>query len=204
MSKTPIYVILGLVILFVFAGCSKAPMDNVTQAKSTLENAKAVEADIYFPNDYAQIGDSINVAVAEIDQQKKHFIFSRNYDHPRMLLENATRNAEALIEKTDLRKEEVSMEARQLVIDITTKIEEAQARLELIQSTRQNRESLEKIQAEIELLQKELAVVSTLIENKEYLTALDKATVHYGQSVQLNQEIQTAMNMTTPKKARKS
>lgn len=203
MSKTPIYIILGLVILFVFAGCSKAPMDNVTKAKSTLENAKAVEADIYFPNDYAQISDSINIAVAEIDQQKKHFVFSRHYDHPRMLLENATRNAEALIEKTDLRKEEVSMEARQLVVDITTKIEEAKSRLELVHPNKQNRESIEKIQAEIETLQKELAVVSSLIDNKEYLTALEKANVHYGQAVQLNQEIQTAMNLTNQKKARK-
>ncbi len=205
MSKTSISLILmGLIISFLFIGCAQAPTSKVDLAKSTLENAKALEADQYFPVEFANISDSINIAVAEIDQQKKHFVFSRNFDHATQLLENATRNAEALIEKTDLRKEEVSLEARQLVVDITTKIEEARANLELVQKNRQNREQIAQIEANIEIVEKELAIVASLIENKEYLTALEKATAHFDQSVLLIQEIQTVKMLANPKKARRS
>lgn len=177
-------------VTLMVAGCAKAPKDEVALANAAIENAKAAQADVYFAEDFSNLSDSIKVALAEIAQQDQVSAFKRNYDHAKLLLTNATREINALTEKTGLRKEEVQLEVKQLLIDVAANIDEAKAAVVSAPKNRKTKQVISDSQQSIENLQSELAVVNELMANGDFLTALSKVKSLNEQAVLITAELQ--------------
>ena len=58
------------IALFVFSGCAKVPQAEIDNANVAIEAAKTAQADVYVPEAFAALQDSMNVAVTSIEAKK--------------------------------------------------------------------------------------------------------------------------------------
>lgn len=196
-----LFVLLAVVALL-FAGCAKAPNDLLEKTQTALDNAKAAEADLYFPLKFLAVRDSVSVAIAEIENVKTKFFLSRNYDHAERLLLQAFSELNGLTEKTALKKEETKLEVQQMIIDISTQITEARATMPLAKKIRKNRDFVKSCEVEVIAVESEIAILKQLVEQGEYLTAWNKATANLEKLNQINIDLKTSLSTTSAKKAR--
>lgn len=70
----------------IFAGCAKAPVQELADAKAALQAAQAAEADKYLAERYDQAAKALEAAESEINKQNAAFILSRKYSGATQLL----------------------------------------------------------------------------------------------------------------------
>lgn len=173
-----------------FTSCAKLPEMEITNAKAAVEAAKAAEADRYVPAEYKALNDSLNVAMTEIENQKGKFSLFRSYKTATAQLNNVITLSDAVKENAGIRKEEVKAEAQQMLAEATTMVSEVNDLIAKAPKGKEGKEALEAIKGDLALVEASLAEVSTLINNGDYLTALDKvkAAVDKGNSLKVELE----------------
>jgi len=162
----------GMTIMF--TSCAKLPEAEMASAKAAVEAAKAAEADRYIPAEYRALNDSLNTALTEVETQKSKFVLFRSYKKVTAKLNNVVALGNTVKENAGIRKEEVKNQAQQTLAEATTLVEEVKALILKAPKGKEGKEALEAIQGDLALVEASLAEVSTLLNNGDYLTALDK------------------------------
>lgn len=183
-----------------FTSCAKAPEVEVTDAKAAIEAAKATEADRYVPADYKSMQDSLNVAMLEIENQNAKFALFRNYKKATATLAGVTTMAETVKTNAATRKEEVKNEAQQALAEVTALVNEVKELLTKAPKGKEGKEALEAIQGDVVLVESFLAEVSTLINNGDYLTAVDKVKAASEKATSLKTELEEAIAKTSKRR----
>ena len=181
----------GMAILF--TSCAKLPEVEINNAKASVEAAKAAEADRYIPQEYRALQDSLNVAMTEVENQKSKFALFRSYKKATAQLNNVITLANTVKENAGIKKEEVKNEAQQTLAEATTTVTEAKDLFAKAPKGKGTKEALEAIQSDIALVEASLAEVSTLINNGDYLTALDKAKAARDKAMSVKTELEEAI-----------
>jgi hypothetical protein len=188
------------IIALTFASCAKAPEVEMTNAKASIEAAKAVEAERYVPSEFKALQDSLNVAVLEIENQNSKFALFRNYKKATGTLTSIATMSETVKENAAARKEEVKNEAQQALAEVTALVTEVKELLASAPKGKEGKEALEAIQGDVVLVESFLAEVSTLINNGDYLTAVDKVKAAGEKAAALKAELEEAIAKTTKRR----
>lgn len=188
------------VLAFLFTSCAKLPEMEMTNAKAAVEAAKAAEADRYVPAEYRAVQDSLNVAMTEVENQKSKFALFRSYKKVTVKLNNVVTLANTVKENAGIKKEEVKNQAQQALAEATTLVAEVKDLIVKAPKGKEGKEALEAIQSDLALVEASLAEVSTLINNGDYLTALDKVKAANDKAASLKAELEEAIAKKTMKK----
>ena len=188
------------IIALTFASCAKAPEVEMTSAKAAIEAAKAVEAERYVPSEFKALQDSLNVAMLEIENQNSKFALFRNYKKATGTLTSVATMSETVKENAAARKEEVKNEAQQALAEVTALVTEVKELLASAPKGKEGKEALEAIQGDVVLVESFLAEVSTLINNGDYLTAVDKVKAAGEKAAALKAELEEAIAKTTKRR----
>jgi hypothetical protein len=180
-------------IALIFTSCAKPPEVEIENAKAAVEAAKAAEADRYVPEEFRALQDSMNVAMTEIENQKSKFGLFRSYKKVTVKLENVATMAKTVEESAGLKKEEVKNEAQQALAEANTLVAEVQELIAKAPRGKEGKAAIEEIQADLALVEASLAEVSTLINNGDYKTALDKVKAATDNANGLKAELETAI-----------
>jgi hypothetical protein len=181
----------GMALLF--TSCAKLPEMEMTNAKAAVEAAKAAEADRYIPAEYRALQDSLNVAMTEVENQKSKFVLFRSYKKVAVKLNNVVTLGNTVKENAGIRKEEVKNQAQQTLAEATTLVTEVKDLIVKAPKGKEGKEALEAIQSDLALVEASLAEVSTLINNGDYLTALDKVKAASEKAASLKTELEEAI-----------
>jgi len=152
-------VVAGVCSILLFTGCAKVPQQQVDQAKSALESARAAEADKYVAPEFNAAQDSLNAALTEIEKQKSVSPLSRKYDRVKFTLLAVVTIAQSAKEKSGEEKAKVAV-----LVDSTlslVKASSAQANELLIKAHKSN--------TVIDSLRMQLAIVDTTILQAEMM-----------------------------------
>jgi hypothetical protein len=185
---------------FLFTSCAKLPEMEMTNAKAAVEAAKAAEADRYVPAEYRAVQDSLNVAMTEVENQKSKFALFRSYKKVTVKLNNVVTLANTVKENAGIKKEEVKNQAQQTLAEATALVTEVKELIVKAPKGKEGKEALEAIQSDLALVEASLAEVSTLINNGDYLTALDKVKAANDKAASLKAELEEAIAKKTMKK----
>lgn len=188
------------VLAFLFTSCAKLPEMEMTNAKAAVEAAKAAEADRYVTAEYRAVQDSLNVAMTEVENQKSKFALFRSYKKVTVKLNNVVTLANTVKENAGIKKEEVKNQAQQALAEATTLVAEVKDLIVKAPKGKEGKEALEAIQSDLALVEASLAEVSTLINNGDYLTALDKVKAANDKAASLKAELEEAIAKKTMKK----
>jgi len=188
----------GMAILF--SSCAKLPEMEMTNAKAAVEAAKAAEADRYIPQEFRALQDSLNVAMTAVENQKSKFVLFRSYKKATAQLNNVITLGNTVKENAGIRKEQVKNEAQQTLAEATTLVTEVKDLIAKAPKGKEGKEALEAIQSDLALVEASLAEVSTLINNGDFLTALDKVKAARDKGQSLKTELEEAIARKSMKK----
>lgn len=194
MKRNVLFTLVALAgMALLFTSCAKLPEAEITNAKAAVEAAKAAEADRYIPAEYRAVQDSLNNAMAEVENQKSKFVLFRSYKKVTVKLNNVVTLANTVKENAGIKKEEVKNEAQQTLAEATALVAEVKELIAKAPKGKEGKEALEAIQSDLALVEASLAEVSTLINNGDYLTALDKVKAASEKATGLKSELEEAI-----------
>lgn len=105
-------------------GCAKEPVREMGMAKAAVDSAKAAQADLYLPDQFASVNESLNTALADIEKQKGGSAMKRNYDKDKTSLISVTSLASDLKTKAGEEKTRVQAEVESSIARANSAIAE--------------------------------------------------------------------------------
>ena len=140
--------------------CAKVPQASLDAATAALESAKTVQADVYFPAEFAALNDSMTVMLQNIQTQK-----SKSAKDFKAVKENAdaiTLKANELAGNVEVKKAEVRAEGETMMTNAKALLDEAKA---LIMKAPKGKEG----KAVVDEMKNELAVIETSLNDAQML-----------------------------------
>jgi hypothetical protein len=187
--------VLGAVVVL-FTSCAKVPQVDIDNAKAAIEAAKAAEANRYVPADFNKAQDTLNAALAAVENQKSKFALFRSYKESKKLLVSTVNLANKAKENAAIRKEQVKQEVMQSLTDAQTLVTEIKELITKAPKGKEGKAALEAIQADLALVEASLTEVTTLANNGDYLTAQDKVNAAKVKATSLKTELEDAITKT--------
>lgn len=197
------YFTLGLVMLFILAGCAKQPTMEIDSAKKAGEEAKAAGSERYLPEDTKKVDDSLTAALDEVKAQDEKFALFRNYEKAKQMLAQAKADAEKVKADTAAKKEEAKKNAIAGLEAAKAAIEESKALLAKAPMGKGAKADIEAMKGDIKGLEDSLPELQGLIDKEDYLTAIDKAKVIKEKAEGVSSQVKAAMEKVKAKKGGK-
>ena len=196
----PFEVIAVAVLSMVLGACANVPQEELDEARLALENAVAVEADLYVSDLVLSAQDSLEAARIEIEEQNARSRFSRSYRRAEAMLVSAKSLAEEAGSTVAVRKEEVRVEAAGLIGDAEVAIATAR---ELLGRTPRGKEGaivLVSLQNDVDVAGNSLNQAIVAQQNGRHAEARDLARTALDLATSLNEEMNQAIAKTaTPR-----
>lgn len=185
--------LIALSLMVLLAGCAKEPSEQINAAKAALDNAKAIEADRYVSEEYSALQDSLNAALAMVEEQNSKFALTRNYDKAQKALEDVVTMADQTRQNAVTRKDETRTEVQQTLAEVKAALQESKELIAEAPKGKEGRAALAEIQNELTVVESSMNEVTVLINNGDYLTAQDKANAGLAKVQSLNEELKEAI-----------
>jgi Skp family chaperone for outer membrane proteins len=185
------------IALFVFSGCAKVPQAEIDNANVAIEAAKTAQADVYVPEAFAALQDSMNVAVTSIEAKKSKLF--KSYKNEKAQLINVVAISEDVKAKTEARINELKAEIQQTLTDITTIVEENKTLITQAPKGKGGSTVLMAIKAEIATIETSAAEVQAAVGTESFIATLDKAKAVKEQASNINNELKAVIEKYTKK-----
>jgi len=183
-------VALGLVAFV--AGCSDAPTAKYESSKSTLEGARAAEAEQYAPELFKAAADSLSAAAVEIEKENGRFSMLRDYDRAEEIIASAQNLAAEAQAAAAAEKEKVRLEDSALLVEIDSLIAQTKASLAKAPKGKGSRIDLKVMQADLDGAGSALVAATTEFQGGQYLTAREKLQAIKSQVMRVKGDIDAA------------
>ena len=180
-----------ITVTLIFSSCAKAPQAEMDAAKAALEQAKVAQADIFLETEFVAIQDSVNKAATEIQSQKSK-VFG-NYKGAKQTLENVNTQAADLVEKTEVRKQEVKNEVVATQAEIVSLMEENNKMVEIAPKGKEGKEALAAIKSDLTSINASASEIQALLESNELIAAQTKANAVKQKASGINAELKTVL-----------
>lgn len=169
-NKSQFFTLLTAIALFSLAltSCSKAPQTEIDNANAAIEAARTAGADVYLPENFIALQDSLNAILADIEATGSKFI--KNYSDAKEGLTSVTQQANDLVAQTATRREEVKAEIQTTITDVKALVEEDK---QLITKAPRGKEGTTAVNA----IRQELAAVETSVAEAEAAGQTDDMAV---------------------------
>ena len=184
-------IIVGLatlgVVALILTGCSKVPQAELDAANSAIEAAKTAGADLYLPDAYTALQDSMKVITEKIELKKTKMF--RKYGEVKEKLSAVTLMANQVSEQTEVRKNEVKTEAQNTLAEVKTILEENKQLVAKAPKGKGGSAALLEIKNEISVIEGSVDEASKLLEANEFIAALDKVKAAKEKASSINAEL---------------
>lgn len=187
-------ILLSLITLFTVAfmtSCNKPPQVEMDAATLALSEAKAAGADLYLPDQYNAVQDSMNVDMQIIEAKKSKW-FAR-YGESIKQLEAIKVKAAEVKANTEVRKEEIKKEVEATLTEVNTLLTEDKDLLAKAPRGKEGKEVLDAITSELSVLETTATEVSGLLASGDLLAAQSKVNAAKEKATQIKTELEEAI-----------
>jgi len=183
--------VLGIALL-VFTSCEKMPEAEIQQAQSAIDSAKAVGADIYLAEDFANVQDTMKVAMEKIEEQNSKWF--KKYSVAKAKLAVATTMAGEIKQKTIARKEELKAQIEQAYNDTKALLDQDTQLVAKAPKGKGGAAVIEEIKNDIATANEWIETAHTNIKDTEYLVVLDKMKAANDKAQSIQSELNEAID----------
>ncbi|MCJ7448499.1 MAG: hypothetical protein MUO72_12490 [Bacteroidales bacterium] len=187
-------VLLGLaaVAMVAFlASCGKAPQAQIDATNAAIEAAKAAEANVYLPAEFAQVQDSLNAVLANIEAKKSKLF--KNFSDEKVKLDSTLALANQVAANVGAKKDEVKKEAETLLTDIKAVIEQNTKLFPKLPKGKEGAAVIEQIKSELATVDNSVVEAQGLFDKGAFMDALNKIKAAKEKADGLNTEIKDAL-----------
>ena len=153
-----IAVVFALFALLVFIGCAKPPDQEIQKANSSIEAARAAEAEEYVPESFQVAMDTLNAASAAKQEADGKFALFRSYSKAKALYVSADALASKASQDAAAEKERVKQEVTGLLTQAKAVLDSANAALAKAPKGKGSK-------ADIELIKNDLAAAQASFDD---------------------------------------
>lgn len=183
--------VLGIALL-VFTSCEKMPEAEIQQAQSAIDSAKVVGADIYLAEAFADVQDTMKVAMEKIEEQNSKWF--KKYSVAKAKLAVATSLAGEIKEKTIIRKAELKAEIEKTYAETKALLDEDTQLVAKAPKGKGGAAIIEEIKNDIATTTEWIETANTDIKDTEYLVVLDKMKAAKEKALSIQTELNDAIN----------
>ena len=186
-----IYVLSVAVATLILTGCAKVPQVEIDEAKAALEQAKTAEANLYVEADYLAVQDSLNAAMVGIEAQSSKMF--KNYTKSKEQLAAVVTQANEMITKTDVRKEEIKSEIVQAEVATNALIVENNMLLAKAPKGKEGKEAIDAIKLDMEAITVSVQEVAGMVSSGNLLAAQTKINAAQQKATAINAELKEVL-----------
>jgi hypothetical protein len=153
--------------------CAKVPQAELDAASAALESAKTVQADVYYPVEFAALNDSLTVMLQNIETQKSKS--AKDFKVIKTNAEAITLKAGELAGNVEARKAEVKTEAETKMADAKALLFEAKALVLKAPKGKEGKAVVDEINNELTVIETSLNDAQGLYDaGTNYVVVVDK------------------------------
>ena len=153
--------------------CAKVPQAALDAATAALDSAKTVQADVYFPAEFAALNDSLTVMLQNIETQKSKS--AKDFKAIKLNAEAITLKAGELAGQVEAKKAEVKAEAETMMTEAKALLDEAKALVLKAPKGKEGKAVVEEIKNEITVIETSLTDAQGLFDGgTNYVEVVDK------------------------------
>ena len=196
------YLILSLMVVFLFVGCSKQPATEMNDAKAAVDAVIAEGAEKYAQADAKKLNDDLAAAMAEITAQDGKMM--KNYSKAKEALVKVKADADTLKAGLPAKKEEAKQNAITSQTDAKTAVDDAKALLAKAPKGKGSKADIEAMKADLKGLDESLPEVQKLIDTEDYSAAIEKSNAIKEKAAGVSDQINQAMEKVGAKVEKKA
>ncbi|MBG0858221.1 MAG: hypothetical protein IQL11_01875 [Bacteroidales bacterium] len=190
--KNRLFTGLAAVAMVAFlAACGKVPQAQIDATNAAIEAAKAAEANVYLPAEFAAVQDSMNVIQADIETQKSKLF--KNFGDVKVKLDETLALANQVAANVGAKKDEVKKEAETLLNDIKAVVAENGTLIPKLPRGKEGQAVIDQIKAELETVNASVVEAQGLYDKGSFMDALNKIKAAKDKADSLNAEIKEAL-----------
>lgn len=191
MKKSFLAGVAGLAMVVVLSSCDKLPQEKVDAAVAALDSAKLAEAELYVPELFAQVKDSLASAQNTIETQKSKMF--ANFDVARTQLDGVVAMAADVKVKSAERKEAVKQEIVAVIAEVGTIVAENTELIKKAPRGKEGASALEAIKADLAGVAAAIAEGQASFDGGVFIPTIDKVKAAKDKALSINAELKAAI-----------
>ena len=185
------YAPLIAVFILMITGCNKAPQTEIDAAFMALKDAQSEEAELYLPEEYSGIKDSLDATILQIEGKKAKWF--AGYKNEKAKLDDLKVQAIDLRNNVELKKEEIRNEVQQEVVLLKQLIDENKRLLSEAPKGKEGTAVLIAMKDEIGMHEGQVNDINNLLSTGELRQAQNKVIAALDHARSLNSELKEAI-----------
>ena len=184
--------IVGLAL--VFTGCQKYPQAEVDAANAAIEATKAVQANLYVPEEFNALQDSLTTVLAAVEKEKSKLF--HNYKDEVAKLTATAEQAKVVAANASAKKEEYKQETVATLAEITTLMDQNKEYLAKAPKGKEGKAALEAIAADLTTIEAGVGEVNNKLASDDIIGALNQAKSLKETATGINTELTEVLKKT--------
>ena len=177
---------LGLTALII-TSCSKLPQAEIDAANAAVEQARNAGADIYVPDSYIALQDSLKGVMTGIESQESKLF--KNYTEAAAQLEGVTKYATEVKQQAETKKEELKMEIQNTIAEVKTLIETSRQLILEAPRGKEGTSALVAIKGELDAIETSINQTNEQFESGDYLATMGQANAAKEKAASIQAEL---------------
>lgn len=180
---------MGIAVLF--SSCAKVPQAEVDAATAAIQEVKDAGADLYVPEAYQGLVDSMKSANEKIEVAKAKWF--PNYTKAKEQLAYVSQNAVDVKAKSEARKVELKSETEAMIVEVKALVAENTALIAKAPRGKEGREALEAIKSDLAVAETTVTEVEALLANGDLIGSNDKIKAAKEKATSIKAELEEAI-----------
>jgi PBP1b-binding outer membrane lipoprotein LpoB len=180
---------MGIAVLF--SSCAKVPQAEVDAATAAIQEVKDAGADLYVPEAYQALVDSMKSANEKIEVAKAKWF--PNYTKAKETLAFVSQNAVDTKAKSEARKVELKAETETMIGEVKALVAENTALIAKAPRGKEGKEALEAIKSDLAVAETTVTEVEALLANGDLIGSNDKIKAAKEKATSIKAELEEAI-----------
>lgn len=181
----------AILMVAVLSSCGKVPQADIDSTNAAIAAAQAAEANVYLPDEFTALQDSMNAISASIEVQRGKLF--KNFGTVKEDLVATVAQANELAAKVAGKKEEVQKEAETLLNDIKSVVAENGRLVVRLPRGKEGAAVIDAIKADLAAVDVSVAEAQSMFQNGAFMDALNKVKAAKEKSESINAEIKEVL-----------
>lgn len=191
MKSKLIIAIAALGVAVLFSSCAKVPQAEIDAANAAIQEVKDAGADLYVPEAYQALVDSMKSANEQVEVAKAKWFPS--YTKAKTTLATVSQMAVDTKAKSEARKVELKAETEAMIVEVKALIEENKALIVKAPKGKEGREALEAIKSDVAVAETTVTEVEGLLANGDLIGSNNKIKAAKEKATSIKAELEEAI-----------
>jgi len=191
MKSKLIIAIAAIGVAVLFSSCAKVPQVEIDAATAAVQGVKDAGADLYVPEAYAALVDSMKSANEKVEVAKAKWF--PNYSKAKALLVVVNQMAVDTKAKLEARKVELKAETEAMIVEVKGLIEGNKALIAKAPRGKEGKAALEAISSDLAVAETTVTEVETLLANGDLIGSNNKIKAAKEKATSIKTELEDAI-----------